>query len=163
MLHRPTSAIGAHIWISYSPDLRHWGSHRIVLPARRGGWWDAAKVGLSPPPIRTPRGWLIIYHGVRQTAAGCLYRLGAALLDLQSPEHCLLRGDPWFFGPQTTYEHQGDVDHVVFCCGCTIDDDGDGLNIYYGAADTCIALAKTRISALLAWLDEHGRPPTTDD
>jgi len=159
MLHRPTSITGAHIWVSYSPDLRHWGSHRIVLAARRGGWWDAAKVGLSPPPIETPRGWLILYHGVRMTAAGCIYRLGVALIDLATPEKCLLRGDSWFFGPDQYYERHGDVDNVVFPCGYTVADDGDGLNIYYGAADTCIALAQTRISALLDWLDRHGHPP----
>ena len=55
----------AHMWISYSPDLRHWGNHKLMLEARRGGWWDANKIGLSPPPIETPHGWLVIYHGVR--------------------------------------------------------------------------------------------------
>lgn len=163
MLHRPSGKIGSNIWISYSPDLRHWGSHHISLPARRGGWWDATKVGLSPPPIATPRGWLIMYHGVRVTGAGCLYRLGLALADLNTPEKCLLRGDAWFFGPEQSYERHGDVDNVVFPCGYTLADDGDGLNVYYGAADTCIALAQTKITTLLEWLDRHGRPPGTDE
>ena len=78
LLHRPMTDSGAHIWISFSPDLRNWGGHKLVLQARKGGWWDANKVGLSPPPIETARGWLMLYHGVRNTAAGCLYRLGAA-------------------------------------------------------------------------------------
>ena len=160
LLHRPTTAAqGAHVWISYSPDLRHWGSHHVVLPARRGGWWDAMKVGLAPPPIETPRGWLLLYHGVRVTAAGGLYRLGLALLDTQTPEKCLMRGDSWLFGPELPYERGGDVGNVVFPCGYTTNDDGDGLNLYYGAADTCIGLARTSISALLKWLDDHGRPP----
>src|SRR5262245_58519355 len=53
LIHRPvgTPDQGAHIWISYSPDLRHWGSHKLILEARRGAWWDANKIGLSPPPI----------------------------------------------------------------------------------------------------------------
>src|SRR5712671_5773248 len=55
-------ALGAHIWISYSPDLRHWGNHKLMLEARRGAWWDANKIGMSPPPIETSRGWLMIYH-----------------------------------------------------------------------------------------------------
>src|SRR5207253_2297544 len=67
LMHRPASPIGAHIWISYSPDLRHWGGHRHVLESRRGGWWDSARVGLSTIPIETPDGWLILYHGVRHT------------------------------------------------------------------------------------------------
>ena len=156
LIHRPVGPMGAHIWISYSPDLRHWGSHRLMLPARRGGWWDANKIGLSPPPIETPDGWLIIYHGVRQTAGGCLYRLGLALFDLQSPEQCLYRGDQWIFGPETPYERRGDVDNVVFPCGYTIGLDGDTLYLYYGAADTCIALATGSIHLLLEWLKQEG-------
>jgi hypothetical protein len=54
-----------------------------MLEARRGAWWDADKIGLSPPPIETARGWLVLYHGVRQTATGSFYRLGVALFDLQ--------------------------------------------------------------------------------
>jgi predicted GH43/DUF377 family glycosyl hydrolase len=145
------------MWISYSPDLRHWGSHRLMLPARLGGWWDANKIGLSPPPIETPEGWLVIYHGVRQTAGGCLYRLGLALFDLQSPEQCVCRGDQWVFGPETPYERRGDVDNVVFPCGYTIGADGDTLNLYYGAADTCIALATGSIRTLLEWLKQDGQ------
>ena len=153
LIHRPVSAPGAHMWISYSPDLRHWGSHKLMLEARNGGWWDANKIGLSPPPIETPRGWLVLYHGVKQNAAGHLYRLGAALFDLQSPERCLRRSQEWCFGPEAPYEQRGDVDNVVFPCGYTIAADGDTLRIYYGAADTSIALATGSIRSILEWLD----------
>ncbi len=63
MIHRPTptpSDVGKHIWISFSPDLKHWGDHQILIRARRGGWWDANRIGLSPPPLRTPEGWLLL-------------------------------------------------------------------------------------------------------
>ena len=80
LIHRPMTPLGAHMWISYSPDLRHWGRHRLMLEARRGAWWDANKIGLSPPPIETSRGWLVLYHGVRHTPSGCLYRLGLGAL-----------------------------------------------------------------------------------
>ena len=156
LIHRPVGGPRAHMWISYSPDLRHWGSHKLMLEARRGAWWDANKIGLSPPPIETPRGWLIIYHGVRMTAAGAIYRLGLALFDLNTPERLLKRGDQWIFGPEDRYEQRGDVGNVVFPCGYTIQPDGDTLNLYYGAADTSIALATGSISNLLAWLDENG-------
>jgi len=158
LIHRPITPLGAHIWISYSPDLRHWGSHKMILEARRGAWWDANKIGLSPPPIETPEGWLVLYHGVKQTPSGAIYRVGLALFDLQTPERCLLRSDSWIFGPEELYERDGDVDDVVFPCGYTIGPDGDTLNLYYGAADTCIALATGSISALLGWLKENGRP-----
>ncbi len=156
LLHRPVTDIGAHIWISYSPDLRNWGGHKLVLPARLGSWWDAHRVGLSPPLIETPRGWLMLYHGVKRTGAGCLYRVGAALFDLATAEHCLLRGDSWIFGPETAYEREGDVGYVTFPCGSTVGDDGDTIHLYYGAADTSVALATGSIRTLLDWLDRHG-------
>jgi predicted GH43/DUF377 family glycosyl hydrolase len=158
LVHRPRTALGAHIWISYSPDLRHWGSHKMILEARLGGWWDANKIGLSPPFIETSEGWLMIYHGVRQTASGSLYRLGLALFDLETPEQCLMRGDRWIFGPEAHYEREGDVDNVVFPCGYTMGDDGDTINLYYGAADSCIALATGSIRALLDWLRRNSEP-----
>ena len=117
MLHRPVTAfagVGAHIWISFSPDMKHWGDHQILIPARQGGWWDANKIGLSPPPLATERGWLILYHGVRQTAGGCIYRLGLALLDLEEPTRVTARADEWVFAPEEPYEVTGDVDKVVF-------------------------------------------------
>jgi predicted GH43/DUF377 family glycosyl hydrolase len=155
LLHRPIADSGAHIWMSYSPDLRNWGGHRLVLKARRGGWWDANKIGLSPPLIETERGWLMIYHGVRRTASGAIYRLGLALLDLDHPEDVLLRGDSWVFGPERPYEQQGDVANVVFPCGTTLGDDGDTLMVYYGAADTSIGVARASVRDLLHWLDHN--------
>jgi beta-1,2-mannobiose phosphorylase / 1,2-beta-oligomannan phosphorylase len=155
MIHRPVGYDGAHMWMSYSPDLRHWGSHKLLLEARRGAWWDANKIGLSTPPIETAQGWLVIYHGVRQTAAGCLYRIGLALFDLYTPERCLKRGDEWIFGPEEPYERRGDVDNVVFPCGYTLAPDGDTLHLYYGASDTSIALATGSLRTILGWLEQH--------
>lgn len=155
LIHRPViSALGAHMWISYSPDLRHWGGHRLMLPARRGAWWDSAKVGLGPPPIETSAGWLVLYHGVRPTVSGAIYRLGLALLDLDEPERCIRRGESWVFGPDEPYERFGDVNNVVFPCGWVVE--GDQVRMYYGAADTCVAVATVRLSDLLTWLDKHG-------
>jgi predicted GH43/DUF377 family glycosyl hydrolase len=156
LIHRPVSNQGAHMWISYSPDLRYWGGHKLMLIARKGAWWDANKIGLSSPPIETSQGWLTIYHGVRQTASGSLYRLGLALFDLQTPERCLQRSNEWMFGPDELYERRGDVDDVVFPCGHTIASDGDTLRMYYGVADSSIALATGSIRSMLEWLDEHG-------
>lgn len=153
LIHRPVSSTHAHMWMSYSTDLHHWGSDKLMLKARRGAWWDANKIGLSIPPVETPHGWLVIYHGVRQTASGSLYRIGLALFDLQSPERCIKRGDEWVFGPQEPYELYGDVNNVVFPCGGTIAHDGDTLHLYYGAADTSIALATASIRELLEWLE----------
>ncbi|HLO29937.1 MAG TPA: hypothetical protein VK249_12415 [Anaerolineales bacterium] len=161
LVHRPVGFMGAHMWISFSNDLKHWGTHKLMLEARRGAWWDANKIGLCNPPIETPRGWLVVYHGVRQTASGSLYRLGLALFDLEAPESCLIRGDEWIFGAEEDYERIGDVGNVVFPCGHVVLPDNDTLRLYYGGADHCIALATTRISTLLDWLDTHGRAYVT--
>ena len=150
LIHRP---MGSHMWIAFSPDLRYWGDHRILLNAREGGWWDARKIGLSAPPLETDRGWLILYHGVRTTASGSIYRLGLALLDLENPRRVLKRSSEWLFSPREPYERSGDVADVVFPCGWTLVD--DEIRVYYGAADTSIGLATGRLSELLAWLDEH--------
>ncbi|MCE9558583.1 MAG: glycosidase [Armatimonadetes bacterium] len=160
MIHRPIAKSGAHIWISFSPDLHNWGGHEMILPARKGAWWDANKIGLSPPPIETDRGWLVLYHGVRTHANGSLYRLGLALFDKAHPHTCLLRGQSWIFGPEADYELNGDVGNVVFPCGFTIGEDGDTINMYYGAADTSICLATSSIKKLLLWLDYDGREVT---
>lgn len=150
MIHRPmamTAVMRGNIWLSFSKDLRHWGDHKEIIRARRGGWWDANKVGLSAPPMEMPEGWLILYHGVRVTASGSIYRLGLALLDLEDPAHVLRRTDEWIFGPRAPYERQGEVDNVVFPCGWI--DRGGEIHMYYGAADSCICLATARRDDLL--------------
>jgi predicted GH43/DUF377 family glycosyl hydrolase len=100
----------------------------------------------------------MLYHGVRHTASGALYRLGLALFALDEPERCLLRGDSWIFGPEAPYEREGDVGNVAFPCGYTVAADRDTIRIYYGAADTCIGMATGSVARLLGWLDEHGSP-----
>jgi predicted GH43/DUF377 family glycosyl hydrolase len=157
LIHRPVGPLGAHMWLSSSPDLEHWGNHRIMLEARRGAWWDANKIGLCNPPIETDQGWLVVYHGVRTACAGCIYRMGLALFDKESPDVCLIRGEEWIIGPEESYEIVGDVGYVVFPCGHTVGDDGDTLHLYYGAADTSIGLMTGSIRQMLAWLETHGR------
>lgn len=160
LIHRPVAGDGqAHIWIASSPDLRHWGEHRVLLFARRGAWWDARKIGLTAPPIETPQGWLMFYHSVRGTVGGAIYRVGVALLDLENPSRCLLRCDAWVLGPTESYERSGDVGNVVFPCGASLADDGDTLRLYYGAADTAIGLATGSVSRIIDHLRAHGSPP----
>lgn len=160
MIHRPVSAgsSGAHIWLSFSSDLIHWGEHHVLMHARRGAWWDANKIGLSPPPLETPEGWLILYHGVRHTAGGCLYRLGLALLDLENPCRVRRRSDDWIFAPEAPYERQGDVGDVVFPCGWILDNVSGTIRMYYGGADSCLALATSQVSVLLDYLRKCPEP-----
>jgi predicted GH43/DUF377 family glycosyl hydrolase len=156
MIHRPVPTMGRpSLWISFSPDLRHWGDHALIFEPRHGPWWDANKIGLSPPPIETDKGWLVLYHGVKTLTSMPLYRMGLALLDRADPRVCICRSHEWIFTPDPAYERVGDVPNVAFSCGCTVGGDGDTLNLYYGAADTSMCLATGSISAMLAWLEEH--------
>jgi len=123
----------------------------------------ANKIGISPPPIETSRGWLVIYHGVRRTPSSSIYRLGLALFDLQEPDKCLVRGDSWVFAPEAEYERHGDVQDVVFPCGYTVAADGDSIRLYYGAADSSVALANGSIRNLLNWLDVNGHTEHGND
>ena len=153
ILHRPYQGENeAHIWLSFSPDLKHWGDHQIVIRARQGAWWDANKIGIGPQPVETEMGWLIIYHGVQKKVSGSIYRLGLALLDLEDPRKVVCRSNEWIFGPKETYERNGDVRDVTFPCGAIYDKKSDQLRIYYGAADTAIALATAKMSDVLAYL-----------
>lgn len=155
LIHRPVPgpiATGAHIWVSFSPDLQQWGEPALVLEARRGGWWDANKIGLCTPPIETVEGWLIIYHGVRTTGAGVIYRLGLALLDLEDPTRVIRRGDEWIMSPSEEFEIIGDVGYVVFPCGQVVDEATGELRLYYGAADSSIGVAHGNIKEMLDWL-----------
>lgn len=147
-LPKPT----ADIWLSWSSDLTHWGDHTLLLEAREGGFWDSNKIGLGPPPLLTSAGWLLLYHGVRTTASGSIYRLGLALLDRDDPTRVLARADEWVFGPEAAYERVGDVPNVVFACGWLLLEDGDTIRLYYGAADTAVAVATASLEQLLGTL-----------
>ncbi|HIE05110.1 MAG TPA: glycosidase [Candidatus Latescibacteria bacterium] len=151
LIHRPIIRGEAHIWISFSPDLKYWGEHRVLLPVR-AGWWDCHKVGLGPQPMETSEGWLVIYHGVRRTASGNLYRLGLALLDLEDPCKVIRRSQEWVFSPKEAYELIGDVPGVVFSCGTIVDEETNELRMYYGAADTSVALAVADMDEVIDYI-----------
>jgi len=160
LLHRPmpsNPSVGAHIWLSFSPDMKHWGDHQILLEAREGGWWDANKIGLASQPIETAEGWLLIYHGVRRTASNSLYRVGLALLDLEDPRRVIRRGTEWVFGPRTQYEQLGDVPYVTFPSGAVLDSKTKTLKLYYGAADSSVFLATAKLRDVLDFLMREAR------
>lgn len=151
LIHRPVIRGEAHIWISFSPDLKHWGEHKIVLETRPG-WWDCHRVGLGPQPIKTKYGWLIIYHGVRYSGSGPLYRVGLALLDLKDPTKLIKRSDEWVFGPSEPYERIGDVASVTFPTGVIFNKGTNEIYMYYGAGDSSICLAFAKLDRLLEYL-----------
>jgi len=151
LIHRPIVRGEAHMWISFSPDLKHWGDHRLLVRTR-SGYWDCHRVGLACQPIETSEGWLAFYHGVRNTAAGAIYRVGVVLLDLEEPWKVLRRSDEWILGPREIYERVGDVGGVVFPTGVTVHRETDRINLYYGAADYTVAVATASLSKVLEYI-----------
>jgi predicted GH43/DUF377 family glycosyl hydrolase len=147
-LHRPSSpAIGGnYIWIGESPDLVHWGRHRCLAHSRPG-MWDSARVGAGAAPIRTPEGWLEIYHGANGDHRYCL---GALLLDLESPWKVLARSRDPIMEPIADYERSGFFGNVVFTNGHVVD--GDTVTLYYGASDSVICGARLSIPEILQTL-----------
>ena len=124
----------------------------MLLEVRDGAWWDAGKIGLACQPIETVDGWLIVYHGVRETPAGALFCVGLALLDLEDPRRVLRRGDEWVVGPRAPYEVTGDIPNVVLPCGPVLHAACGELRLYYGAADSCVGLMTAQIREILDWL-----------
>ena len=153
MLHRPVTGGQEHIWHASSPDLANWSLPGVLLPQRSGPWWDGLRVGVGAPPLKTDRGWLLIYHGAKEMGVHPVYRLGLALLDLKNPRRVLARASEWAFAPAANYEQRGLVPNVVYTCGAILR--GDEVWMYYGAADTVVGLAVAKVRDLLDFVREH--------
>lgn len=163
MLNRPETGGRPQIWYAFSHEdsLAEWTLPGLLIPSHTGPWWDSARIGTGGPPIRTKDGWLLIYHGAKAAAGVLTYRLGLALVDLEDPRKVLARASDWVFAPMEPYETSGAAPNVVFTCGATVRD-GE-VWMYYGAADTNVALARARLDDLLSfvwkynYLQETGR------
>lgn len=144
---RPIGLGKGSIWVSYSPDLVNWGDSEAVIRPH-DGYWDEFRVGASVTPIETDQGWLEIYHGVKMTSAGPIYKIGVVLLDLDDPSKVIKRGGQPILSPREEYERIGDVGNVCFACGAVLSDRGE-MKIYYGAADTSICIATCTLDQIL--------------
>lgn len=154
MLHRPVTGGQEHIWYACADhDLTHWSLPGVLLPERGGPWWDGLRIGVGAPPILTDRGWLLIYHGVKEMGGHLIYRLGVALLARDNPRMVLARASDWVFAPEADYEQLGLLPGVVYTCGTITR--GDELWMYYGAADTVVGLATGKVSKLLDFVQDH--------
>jgi predicted GH43/DUF377 family glycosyl hydrolase len=147
-LDRPHSEINPwSVWLSWSPDLVHWGeSEPVINPVAYH--WDQMKIGPGATPLRTSDGWLNIFHGVFPTMDGSVYRLGVALHDIANPATVLGVADDWIVSPEDPWELTGYVHNVVFSCGAVAEDDGT-LKIYWGAADTVMCVGTASIADLI--------------
>ena len=135
------------IWVSFSEDLEFWGESEIVM-APRGGFWDSSRLGAATPPVEIDEGWLIIYYGVKDTSAGPLFRLGAAILDRENPADVVGRTNVPILAPRENYERVGYINNLVFSCGAIFEETGD-VRIYYGAAKSGLCIGTTRVETIV--------------
>jgi beta-1,2-mannobiose phosphorylase / 1,2-beta-oligomannan phosphorylase len=157
-LHRPNP--NSHfsppqIWLAYSPDLIHWGRHRPLLCGCED--WEGDRVGTGAPPILVDEGWLLLYHGSESSdVAGTVgrYAAGAVLLDQADPARVIARSSQPIMTPTADFETRGFVPNVVFPTAM-IDQD-DRLQVFYGAADTCIAMAEFSKRTVLDSMTKEG-------
>ncbi len=145
------------IFISRSSDLEYWGHHRFVMGTfnNDASAWQSTKIGPGPCPIETDEGWLLIYHGVLNTCNGFVYRIGAAILDIDDPSKVKYRSKFYILAPDKDYERNGDVPNVTFPCAALTDAATGRIAIYYGCADTVTGLAFTTVDELVNWTKEH--------
>lgn len=155
LIHRP-SAKTNQIWIartkatnSGDEDFRCWGEHKILLPTLGTPGWDGEHIGLNAPPLKTEHGWLLLYHGVKKTGSGVLYRLGLAMLALDDPTKVTHRSREFIMSPEQITDRIGDVGGAIFPCGWRLDNE-NYIRIYYGAADTVICHAKAPLEKVLS-------------
>jgi predicted GH43/DUF377 family glycosyl hydrolase len=144
---RPIGKGVGSMWVSYSKNLVDWGRSELLMTPRLG-LWDSFRIGASVPPIKTEHGWLEIYHGVKKTVAGNIYRIGTVLTDLEQPHKVIARCSEPVLSPREDYERIGDVGNVTFACGAVVENSGE-IKVYYGAADTCICVATTNFNELI--------------
>ncbi len=159
MLSRPSDSGNTpfgHIYISESPDMKYWGNHKLVSKNFNTGhnFWERVKIGAGPAPIKTDEGWLLIYHGVQQTCNGWTYSFGVMLLDLNDPSKVLKKAQRYLFTPEEYYERVGFTNNVCFPCTALCDGEGK-VTIYYGVADTNMAIAFTTVDKLLEFVKKY--------
>jgi predicted GH43/DUF377 family glycosyl hydrolase len=120
--------------------------------------WDEMKIGPGAPPLKTNKGWLHIYHGVFETMAGAVYRLGVALHHLNDPAKIIGVSDQWILQPEDHWEKNGYVPNVVFTCGAVSEEDGT-VTIYWGGADTVMCAGTAHIDDLVQLCLTNTRAP----
>ncbi len=161
------------IWISYSEDLKLWGNSRPVVLSTKGHW-DYARVGAGAPPIKTEKGWLLIYHGVTEhhkkpkgveefmknligksgEEFHTTYSIGVALFDLNDPGKLIAKSPHPIIFPMKKYEREGFVDNVVFTTGLVKDENGKDLLFYSGGADRVVTVKKIAFKDVMSSLEK---------
>lgn len=149
------------IFLSQSPDMEFWGKHRHVM-SKGENWWESVKIGGGAAPIETTEGWLLFYHGVSNTCNGFVYSIGAAILDIDNPSKVKYRCSKFILTPEEDYEERGFVPNVCFPCATLLDADTGHIALYYGAADTYLAMAFAQLDELVDYIKANSIVSETD-
>ncbi len=154
-----------HMWIASSRDLSNWGHNRPLVLSKKGAW-DYERVGAGPPPIKTEKGWLLLYHGVIKyrtrkfreklgdEKVAFSYEVGAALFDLKNPRRLIAKSMQPILVPSRDYEKEGYVNNVIFPTGLV--QDSDRLLVYFGAADSQTEVKEVSLNDVLSSLKRVG-------
>lgn len=164
MLSRPSDS--GHtpfgdIFLSESPDMVYWGRHRHVM-GKGSEWWESVKIGGGAAPIETTEGWLLFYHGVSGTCNGFVYSVGGAILDLENPSIVKYRCENFLLTPEKWYEERGFVPNVCFPCATLHDSETGRISLYYGAADSYVALAFTQLEEIVEYIKNNSKVSRED-
>lgn len=154
MMHRPAEWIGPKygcekpsIWMSFSDDLLHWKDSVLFAQPDPEAPWQERKIGGSTPPIKTDKGWLVMYHGVQGEGPARTYRQGVMMVDLDDPTKILSRPREFVLEPTEDFEKKGVEHNVVFAVGNVVL--GEELFVYYGGADKVICVATAKLDELV--------------
>ncbi len=164
MLSRPSDdghTPFGEIFLSESKDLVYWGKHRRVMAEGRE-WWQTLKIGAGPAPIETDIGWLLFYHGVVRTCSGYVYSIGGAILDRDEPSRVKYRCSTFLLTPQEWYEERGFVPNVCFPCAAVCDGESGRIALYYGAADSYVAIAFTTADEVIEYIIANSELTASD-
>ena len=146
------------IWMSKSPDMRFWGESSLLLGAEEVPFANR-KIGPGAPPVKTPHGWLTLFHAVDfdptrgkngwEDRWQKRYTTGIMLLDLDDPSKVIGLSREPLIAPEAPYETEyGFRNDVIFATGMILEEHGE-VKIYYGAADTVTCLATAHVDDLV--------------
>ncbi len=133
------------IWISFGDDLVEYGKPELLMTGRE--WWETQRMGGGTPPIKTDKGWFMLYHAVDDKG---IYRVGAVMMDLDDPRKIIARTRDFIMEPDADFETSGIYDGCVFPTGTVVKD--GTLYVYYGCADEYIGLATADFDELINYL-----------
>jgi predicted GH43/DUF377 family glycosyl hydrolase len=120
--------------------------------------WDNIVRGVGAPPLKTEYGWLVFYHAMDSRDPN-RYKVGAMLLDHQNPEKVLARCNHPILEPEEKYENEGYKAGVVYVCGAVVKE--ETLLVYYGGADTFVAVASAPLKEFMEQLISSGKVSLT--